>query len=536
MHLYDVTRLEDRVVGKILATQADAVGDDIWLMSDDRKVTFGEAHEQVNRIAHGLSRLGVGRGDLVSMLMEPSIELILTGIAASRLGAIFTPLSTDYKGEFLRNSIEDTTAHVLVADAALAPRLADIERPPALRQLVTNGERIEVPGLESTTLEDFAAESTASPDVEARFDDPLMVWWSSGTTGKPKGIIHWHSSLLRAASVWNSDRSVREDDRYYTCFPMYLGGAWTGAVWPSLLAGIPAGIDPRFSVNRFWDRTRHYGATITSTLGSMHIFLMEAPERPDDADNPVRFFAPVPMPWDMVPRFKERFGIEHVIQIYGQSETCIDVFLAPDDGTVWKPNTMGRTTFLWDVRLVDDNDCEVAVGEVGEITMRPTEPYLLFAGYFNQPELTAACWRNLWHHTGDLARRDEDGQYFFADRKKDYIRHKGRNISMVEVETVVQKHPSVAEVAAYGVGTAELESESELMLAIVLRPGRATTADEMATFVNENAPYYFVPRFIRFMDELPHNGQYKIEKLKLRAEGPTPDAWDRDASGFVVTR
>jgi crotonobetaine/carnitine-CoA ligase len=304
-------------------------------------------------------------------------------------------------------------------------------------------------------------------------------------------------------------------------------------VWPSLVAGVRAAIDPRFSVTNYWDQTRRYGATQIATLGAMHMYLLEAPERPDDRDNPVRVAVPNPMPWNVVPIFKERFGIEKVFQMYGQSEVATRILFADDDGTPWRANALGRPVWWLDVKLVDEHDRDVAVGEVGEIVVRPKEPSLIYDGYLNMPEFTLATWRNLWHHTGDLARVEEDGQWFFADRKKDYIRHKGRNISMTEVESVVSRHPAVVEAAAYGI-EAEIESEAELALALVLRDD--TTCEEIARFINANAPYYFVPRYIELMSEIPHNAQFKINKLALRERRVTDATWDRDAQGFEVVR
>jgi carnitine-CoA ligase len=268
----------------------------------------------------------------------------------------------------------------------------------------------------------------------------------------------------------------------------------------------------------------------------MHMFLMNEPERPDDHDNPVRCAVPVPMPWSDVERFKKRFGIEQVIQAYGQSEVPCRIFSAPDDGTVWRASAIGRPVPWLDVRLVDDDDQDVPPGEVGEIVVRPKEPFVLFAGYFNAPEVTARTWRNLWHHTGDMARAEPDGQYFFADRKKDYIRYKGRNISMTEVEAVVAKHPDVADVAAFGRPSAELESESELAICAVPRSGATLEAAGLARFINDNAPYYFVPRYIEIAGDLPRNAQYKTDKVALRTRPLGADVWDRDRTGFVVTR
>jgi crotonobetaine/carnitine-CoA ligase len=540
VHIVDLSHLTDRVVGRVLSEQADYDGDARWLMSDNRVVTFGQARDMTARIAASLAGFGVAHGGVVAMHMDASIDLVLTGIGASELGARFAPMSTDYHGEFLSRNIAASTAEVLIADAHLAERYAELDTLGQVRHLVVTGpadlDELRRPGLQVHAWDELlASEPIALPSV-TKYDDVLQMWWSSGTTGTPKGIMQTHAGLLHSAVRWIADRDIRDDEVWYSCLPMYLGGAWTTAMWPSLVSGTAVGIDARLSVSKFWDRVRHYQATQIFTLGAMHMFLMQADERPDDRDNPVRCAVPVPMPWSDVPRFKERFGIPNVQQAYGQSEVPCRIFAAPDDGTVWRANAIGRPVPWLEVRLVDENDEDVPAGEVGEIVVRPKEPFVMFAGYFNAPDVTARTWRNLWHHTGDLARAEPDGQYFFADRKKDYIRYKGRNISMVEVEAVVAKHQDVADVAAFGRQSAELESEAELALAVVPRAGCALTPEDLARFINDNAPYYFVPRYIEIVDELPRNAQYKTDKVALRARPLPSDVWDRDAVEFEVAR
>jgi crotonobetaine/carnitine-CoA ligase len=538
MFVLSLDRVEDRTLRGVLEALAAHAGDDPWILEDDKVLTFGEAFSAAERIARGLREIGVGQERPVTLLMQPSSHLVVAGFGAALAGSFFSPVNTDFRGQFLASAITTTTAQVLVVDENLQSVLAPIAGQLGLTHLIVNGTAdpgLTGHGFEVAELAELGAGSNAALS-RVRYDDRLMMWWSSGTTGRPKGIVHSHASLLRAASLRVPERGLRPDDRFYSCLPMYLGGAWTNGIWPSLLSGLPVGVDPRFSVSRFWDRTRHYQATQVLTLGAMHMYLLNAPERPDDADNPIRYFMPVPMSHDAMGRFKKRFAIEQCVQTYGLSEAPCRIFHAPDDGTKWKNASIGHATPWLEVRLVDEDDNEVPVGEVGEITIRGREPSILFEGYFGDPERTARAWRDGWFHTGDLARVDEDGEYFFADRKADYIRHKGRNISMVEVEEIVRTHPGVAEVAAFGIQTPELESEAELMISVVRREGCRLDPADLARFVNDNAPYFFVPYYIDIVDELPHNGQYKVEKVKLRARGVTPATWIRERSDFVVQR
>jgi crotonobetaine/carnitine-CoA ligase len=178
----------------------------------------------------------------------------------------------------------------------------------------------------------------------------------------------------------------------------------------------------------------------------------------------------------------------------------------------------------------------VPTGEVGEFCVRPLAPHVIFNGYFDQPEATKNAFLGEWYRMGDLGRRDADGDFYFVDRKKDFIRFKGRNISSFEVELVAQKHSAVAAAAAFGVRSDELEWESEIKLDIVVKPGMTVTPEELARFINDNAPYFLVPRYIELRDALPYTPTNKVEKYKLRARGVTPETWDRMKSGFELTR
>jgi crotonobetaine/carnitine-CoA ligase len=270
------------------------------------------------------------------------------------------------------------------------------------------------------------------------------------------------------------------------------------------------------------------------TLGAMHIFLWQQPARADDADNPVRSAGMIPMPDALIEPFKRRFGIEHIHQGYGQSEVMS--LLARRPGARYKPNSLGAPADGIEVRLLDDRDYQVGVGEVGEFCVRPLEPYAIFNGYFHEPELTVKAWRNLWYHTGDLGRRDADGEHFFVDRKADFIRYKGRNVASLEVEAAVAAHPGVAQVAAHGIVSAELDAEAELKICVVRRPGHALGAEELARFVNDTAPHFFVPRYIEFVDALPATPTGRVQKYLLRERGVTRETWDAKRAGFVVQR
>jgi crotonobetaine/carnitine-CoA ligase len=293
-------------------------------------------------------------------------------------------------------------------------------------------------------------------------------------------------------------------------------------------------VDPSFSVTTFWQRVDHYKATQCFTLGAMHMFLWEAPARDDDANHSLRKLMAIPMPPAVAGPFCERFNLELVSQGLGQSEAMR--LVAPVAGRTQPPGSCGSVVPGLEARLVGDDGRDVPGGEPGELWVRPSSPHFIFNGYFDNPEATAAAFEGDWYKTGDLLKRDSDGFYFFSDRKKDAVRYKGRNISTFEVELAARRHPAITDCAAFGVPSEELESEQEIMLDVILKPGQALQAVELARFINDNAPYFFVPRYIHFVDALPYTPTNKVQKFRLRERGVTPTTWDARAAGFKAER
>ncbi|MEN8184891.1 MAG: AMP-binding protein, partial [Myxococcota bacterium] len=361
------------------------------------------------------------------------------------------------------------------------------------------------------------------------------VLWTSGTTGRAKGVMQSHNAWIRGAVSGADNSGVRSGDRMYCCLPMYNSAAWVACVYRALVTGLTVAIDPEFSASRFWERTRFYGATQAFTLGAMHMFLWKAPPRADDADNPVRHATMIPMPDEVREPFMRRFGLETLDQGYGQSEV-MGLLHRRDDGKPPKPGSLGQPVGGIELQLLDEADREVAPGAVGEFCVRPTEPHVIFNGYFHAPEATLEAFRNLWYHTGDLGRRDADGDWFFVDRKADFMRYKGRNVSSFAVEAAVGAHPSVAECAAHGVTSEELASEAEIKVCVVLQPDQELGPEELVRFVNEHAPHFFVPRYVEFLESLPHTPTGRVQKFKLRERGLTPETWDRVRAGVTIER
>jgi crotonobetaine/carnitine-CoA ligase len=270
---------------------------------------------------------------------------------------------------------------------------------------------------------------------------------------------------------------------------------------------------------------RHPGRTEPS-LGVMTEFILRQPARPQDAQNALRIVLGVPAPPSLVPTFRDRFGCQ-MLEAYGMTEVNIPLYFPldalPRDGSCGK---VYHRYFA--VRVVNPGtDEELPHGEIGEIVVRPREPFAFSLGYHAMPERTVEAWRNFWFHTGDAGRRDADGYFYFVDRIKDCIRRRGENISSYEIESVLTSHAAVAEAAAVAVKSEITGGEDEVKVCLVLKRGAQVTFEALADHCLPRMPAFAVPRYFELLDKLPRTPTEKIQKALLRATGVTPTTWDR---------
>ena len=537
MHEIDFSDPGNRRLGTILALHAETIGDQPFLLWQEQRYSYSEVNARVNQLAHGLSARGVGAGHRVIFFLNSSVEFVYLALACSKIGAIWVPINTDYRGNWLRETIADSHGSILITEHALLPRLLEVREHLMFGPLVVVDMKNGKEPARALGLSDLISQDSSEPDMShIHYGDTCAVMWTSGTTGKAKGVMQSHNVWVRAAIHNNRNFELREGDVAYNCLPLYNSASWVANVYRAMVGGIACAIDPAFSVHDFWDRLRHYGATQTMTLGAMHMFLWKQPPRDDDADNPLRMANMVPMPEPLMQPFCERFGIEGNLQGFGQSEVMLLLSRKDTPARQWKPNALGELSAGIELKMVNADGVTAAAVEVGEFCVRQTEPHQIFNGYFENPEVEAAAYIDGWYHTGDLGIRDADGDYFFVDRKKDVIRFKGRNVSSVQIEGIVMQHPAVQSAAVYAIRADELDSEDEIKLDVVVNEGSEANADELARYVNDNAPYFCVPRYIEFVTELPFTPTNKVQKYKLRDQALKPGVWDRTGTDFKLRR
>lgn len=531
MNLLDYNQQGNRVLGNVLEAQARSQPEQDFLVAGDRHISFADAYKMSRAYAAGMSKLGVGKGDRVCIFMESCPEFALLTFGCNLLGAQWVPINTDYRGEWLSQTINDSKPTLLITDTCYQARVDELDTIDVVAIVVKDGD---ANGLTLDSL--TAANDSELAPVSIQPGDVSAVMWTSGTTGRSKGVMQSHNVWIRSAISAAGMAEFRAGDVVYNCLPLYNSAAWTANIYPALVAGVAVALDTSFSAGHFWERIRYYGATHVFTLGAMHIFLWKAPESPDDADNPLRSCIMTPMPAELHRPFCKRFGIDKIHQGFGQSEIMLLLTRYDDGESEPVANSLGVPASDLEVALLDDHNQPVATGEVGEFCVKPKGEHILFSGYFNDPESTRATFTDGWFHTGDLGRQDDQGNYFFADRKKDLIRYKGRSVSSLAIESVARRHPAVTDVAAFGIPSSELQSEHEIMLAVVRTDGACLSEEDLARYINDNAPYFFVPRYIEFLDALPMTPTQKVRKVELRERGLTAATWDAKAAGFSVVR
>ncbi|MGZ4673175.1 MAG: AMP-binding protein [Ilumatobacteraceae bacterium] len=512
-------------IDRLLDLRADDCGGATFLRFSSGDLTFGQARHRATGLAHGLADLGVQRGQLVPVLMSNGPSFAITWLALATLGAVSTLLNTAFRGPALVHALNSSGAETLVVEADLVPNLTAVADQLAhLRRLVVVGPTPPAPELHGVAMLDHADLCTDDLSVIPSVHDvtdPAMVLFTSGTTGPSKGCVLSHRYAVRQAQLMIDNLELRRDDVLYCPFPMFHIDATVMTVVPAMLLGTAAVIGDRFSASGFWDEIRRSGATVFDFMGATLTMLHKRPLLAGDRDNPARLGWGVPVP-EFAADFERRFGVK-LVELYGSTDAGIPMYHPVDEPR--RQGSCGRVIPQYDVRLVDARGIEVPVGEVGEIVVRPNEPSLMSDGYYGMPEATLESRRDLWFHTGDLARRDADGYHYFVGRRADSIRRRGENISAFEVEEVVKLHPAVLDAAAYGVPS-DL-TEDDVMVAVVPRPGHRVDPRALTDFCAGRMGGHMVPRYVDIVESLPRTPTEKVQTALLRARGVTATTWDR---------
>jgi carnitine-CoA ligase len=523
---------ESRTLTGMLLHQAERSADKVALTIVGEDLTYADLVDRSNAMARGLQSLGIGRGDVVAVLAENCADQVVIQFATARLRAVEVMLNTAYRGAFLSHQLRMSGARVIVVDEPLVQTVLDVvaELPELEHIVVRGGSDVSAPsgltvtGMTSLRDNDVAPLSLVDPE----WTDPSTITFTSGTTGPSKGATMTQNYMCNFAEIEAQIWYRTPEDTFYSCGPLFHLAAKGIAVLGAMRRGVRCVQDERLSVSTFWDRIREENCNATLMLGSVAMLLWtREPSTAEGVDTVVGVPAPpVSLQKAMEDRWKCKFE-----SVYGMTEAAPLSVTGPT--IPLKPGSSGKIVReYFDVRIFDDNDFELPRGEIGEVVVRPMQPHSIFEGYYREPEATAKKFKNLWFHTGDLGKIDEDDYFYFEDRKDDYLRRRGENISSYEVETAIVRHPAVLQVGVVGVES-EM-AEQEVKASIVLRPGAVLDELELIEHCIANMPYFAVPRYVEFVDELPFTPSGKMQKERIRAGG-IDGCWDREKAGIRLS-
>jgi carnitine-CoA ligase len=553
--------LEERTIGRILADKARRIPLQTFLIWQDQRFSYAQLESMTNRYANGFAALGIQHGDHVAVMMPngPDFFWVVWGLA--KLGAVAVPLNTAAKGDMLRYFIDQSDSVCMVVDQQWLDRCAPLakELPKIKRYLVAGGDARDTcddsrretllgPPEEvlearktisaSTEIRDLpeivSVDDAAPPLDRVKYSDPHLIVYTSGTTGPSKGVMCPHSQALFVGMQMASEYGYQSDDVLYTCLPLFHVNALWYSSCAALWAECSIALSARFSASAFWDEICTMGATQFNALGAMGNIIVQIPPGEYEHRHRLRQCMLVPMQKALYDEVSKRFGVK-ITAVFAMSENYAVTNFVPDD----RPDKVGSAGSprgaSW-IKIIDDEGTELPAGAVGEILIKPRHPGSMMLGYYKMPEASAQAFREGWFCTGDRGYLDSDGYMYFVDRKKEAIRRRGENISAYEVEMILSKHPAILEVAAIAVPS-EM-SEDEVMVYVVLKPGKTLTEREVVEFGIERMTYFMVPRFVSFIDQLPKTATEKIEKYKLQqdAKARRDSLWDREREGIIVKR
>jgi crotonobetaine/carnitine-CoA ligase len=527
----------ERSIVHVLRRRVADLPDKPWLVFEDLTLTYRDADRLSNRLANGLRGAGILPGDTLLVMLPDGIDLVLSWLACAKLGVIEVPVNTAYRGDILAHVIRDSRARAMLVSSLYLDRLRDLDGLGNLERCFiqdrgSNGSS-SFAGLEIANLGTLMSQDDGAIDRDVRPIDLKAIMYTSGTSGRSKGVMVAHAHAFEYANGCASAIELGQHDVYYTAgLPLFhIAGKW-GVLLAAAIKGATAIVPRQFSASGFWNDVRKHRATASYFLGAMANFLQRQPESPGDADNPLEKILMCPLLPDL-DAFTRRFGVK-VATAYGSTEVNAPIALSL--GTPVRNNQVvgDVRSDLFEVRIFDDDDEELPPGITGQIAVRPKEPGITMLGYWQQPQATVEMWRNLWLHTGDAGFKDAEGLFYFTDRLKDTIRRRGENISSMEVEGVLSQHPAVLECAVFPVRS--VHTEEEVMAAVVLRPAQTASEEAIIRFLEPRMARFMVPRFIDVVAELPKTPTGKVRKHLLREAGITATTWDREAAGVKLER
>ncbi len=510
---------------ELLEENARIRPDKVFLRYEDESFTYRQMNDNANRVGNFLIKNGGGKGVGLGIYMRNSPRFLDVFFGAQKAGMYIVPINPELKGDGLLYIINHSDIELLVLDAELYGAIKKLpEKPDKVKTLIVDDVEEEANGIKLpkklVPLSQAYQFPTHIPGPVYGPDDMLLIMYTSGTTGRPKGVVSTCRNSRVKLLGFMAGILLKESDVYYTALALCHGNALLLTVTLSMNAGATVALARKFSASGFWDDIRRFDVTIFNTIGSIIPILMKQPEKLNDSDNLVHHVLSAACPADMWVPFEKRFGVT-LYEGYGAVDSggkgVMNFGTAPP-GSLGKP--MGGDDSF---RIVDDNQNPVPKGEAGQLIFK-VEDAKSSVVYFKNEEATNKKVHDGWMYTGDFVKCDQDGYLYFVGRDSEHMRKGGENVSAYEVEHVIIDHPAVEDAAVYAVPS-EL-AEDEIMASVKLVPGEKLKPQDLWAWLQDKLARFAVPRYILFVDEFPKTQTHRVIKGELEAAGVTKDTFD----------
>lgn len=488
------------LITDVLKTHAHTIGDQPMLVYHERQTTYKEFYELAISIAASLQDINLQKNDIVALLMDNSDSFPLAYFAVQFAGYTVMPINTKLAPPEVEFILNNSQAKAIIVDETLDLTLQKISY--QFQAKIMTHELYELPNLLVHYREPIITD-----------EDVAVVMYTSGTTGKPKGVMLTHKNIYATAEIWSKPMALTKSDRVFICTPLFHCAGTHVFMVPTFLVGATFVIEAGFSPTNIVRQLSETKATLFFGVPSMYTLILNS-DKSDEYDlSSLRLFGygAAPMPYELIKRLKEKYPKVKVQNFYGQTENSPAATSLLDEDALTKIGSVGKPLARTEIRIDDGEGGELPIGYVGEITVKGPQ---VMKGYLKNPEETAFALRDGWLYTGDLGRVDEEGYLFIVDRKKDMIIRGGENIYPIEIEEVLFQMPQVFEAAVVGIPH---PIYGEVPKAYVrIKDDKQLSEEEIMTYSATQLAKYKLPFQIEFIDELPRNASGKVLKHVLK--------------------
>jgi len=505
-------------ISSVLKRRVEKIPNKEFLLYQGQSFNYAQTHHFVERTAAYLSSIGVKRTSKVAVMSLNHPSTVFTFFALASLGATMVPINPEFGVEEVRYILNHSDVGGVICSPSVVSTIEGAWTDLPIKPWLMLNDTSEVTSAYLYLSQEVERCKEIAPPSTGQADDICVFIYTSGTTGYPKAVMHSQNNLVLAGEGFVERMYLQPEDRLLCVLPMFHVNAIFYSLSGSLSSGATLILEPKFSASKFWQIAKETGATEVNTIAAASTILMKRPRSEYVSGHQLRKMYGAPYDKETYRVYNDEFEMPYVIEGYGMSEipgAMNNPFLGPHKiGAMGQPSRHPDPNIsLAEAKVVDDEGNRVPTGEIGELVIKTP---IVMKGYFKDIERTKESFKDGWFLTGDLVYVDEDNYFWFVARKKDIIRKRGENISGAELDRVINNHPCVLESASIPVPS-EL-GEDDIFVAVVIKDGMTLKHKEVAEWCRQHLAANKVPRYVAFVDQLPHTPTHRIAKFKMKED------------------